>query len=152
MVSPIKSPRVLSVDDDEDTREMLGILLNSVGVELTSVSTASEVLVLSQTECFDAYLLDAWLPDLDGVELCRRLRNLDPHAVVVFYSGAAYEVDRKRAREAGASAYVCKPERRWPYREDLGICQETGRNALGYTSSEDWSSSTCKLPSFISIF
>lgn len=110
MVSPIKSPRVLSVDDDEDTREMLGILLNSVGVELTSVSTASEVLVLSQTECFDAYLLDAWLPDLDGVELCRRLRNLDPHAVVVFYSGAAYEVDRKRAREAGASAYVCKPD------------------------------------------
>jgi len=65
---------------------------------------------LIQTEHFDLYLLDAWLPDLDGVELCRRVRVLDPHTPVVFYSGAAYDDDKKKAIEAGANAYVTKPD------------------------------------------
>lgn len=109
MIARSKSPRVLIVDDHEDTREMLVLLLNPLGVELAAVSTASQALRLSQTESFDLYLLDAWLSDLDGVELCRRLRMIDPHAFVVFFSGAAYESDRQKAMDAGANAYVCKP-------------------------------------------
>ena len=103
-------PRVLCVDDDEDAREMLSELLNFALIETRAVGTAAEALSLLQAEHFDLYLLDAWLPDLDGVELCRRVRLLDPHTPVLFYSGAAYDSDKKRAIDAGANAYVTKPD------------------------------------------
>ena len=103
-------PRVLCVDDDEDAREMLGELLKFSRIETRAVGTAAQALSLIQAEHFDLYLLDAWLPDLDGVELCRRVRVLDPHTPVLFYSGAAYDDDKKRAIEAGANAYVTKPD------------------------------------------
>lgn len=102
-------PRVLCVDDNEDAREMLSELLKFSLIETRAVGTAAQALSLIQTEHFDLYLLDAWLPDLDGVELCRRLRLIDALTPVLFYSGAAYEDDKKRAIEAGANAYVSKP-------------------------------------------
>lgn len=103
-------PRILCVDDDEDSREMLGILLKFWRIETKAVGTAAQALSLIQAERFDLYLLDAWLPDLDGFELCRRLRDFDPHTPILFFSGAAYEDDLKRGMEAGATAYVRKPD------------------------------------------
>lgn len=109
MKSPV-SLRALCVDDDDDNREVLAILLQSWGLEVDAVATATEAMLLNQTKRFDLYLLDSWLPDLDGLELCRRLRAEDPNAPVLFYSGAGYEVDRRRAIDAGATAYVVKPD------------------------------------------
>ena len=103
-------PRVLCVDDDEDARELLSELLKFSLIETRAVGTADQALSLIQTEHFDLYLLDAWLPDLDGVELCRRVRVLDSHTAVLFYSGAGYDDDKMRAIEAGANAYVTKPD------------------------------------------
>ena len=103
-------PRVLCVDDDEDSRVMLITLLRSALIEAKAVGTAAQALSLIQKEPFDLYLLDAWLPDLDGFELCRRLRDYDPQTPILFFSGAAYEADKKRGIEAGANAYVIKPD------------------------------------------
>jgi DNA-binding response OmpR family regulator len=89
---------------------MLSELLKFSLIETRAVGTAAQALSVIQTERFDLYVLDAWLPDLDGVELCRRMRFLDAHTPVLFYSGAAYEDDKKRAIEAGANAYVTKPD------------------------------------------
>jgi DNA-binding response OmpR family regulator len=102
--------RVLCVDDDEDSREMLSTLLNFWRIETKGVGTATQALSLIQAERFDLYLLDAWLPDLDGFELCRRMRDFDPHTPILFFSGAAYDADKKRGIEAGANAYVIKPD------------------------------------------
>ena len=102
--------RVLYVDEDNDTREMLAELLTHSLIETKAVGTASQALSLIQTEHFDLFLMDTWLPDLDGVELCRRVRVLAPDTPVLFYSGAAYDDDKKRAMDAGANAYVTKPE------------------------------------------
>ena len=63
-----------------------------------------------QTERFDLCLLDSRLPDIDGFELCRRMRAVDPHTPILFFSGAAYEADKKRGIEAGANAYLIKPD------------------------------------------
>lgn len=101
--------RVLYVDDDEDSREMLCLLLRSSRIEVDAVSTAAQALSSIQIEHFDLYLLDAWLPDLDGFELCRRIRRLFPHTPILFFSGAAYETDKQRGIEAGANTYVIKP-------------------------------------------
>jgi DNA-binding response OmpR family regulator len=109
MLSTIR-PKVLCVDNDEDFREMLSMLLGLSRIEAKAVGTATEALSLIQTERFDLYTLDAWLPKVDGFELCRRMRNFDPHTPILFFSGAALEADRKRGIDAGANAYVIKPD------------------------------------------
>ena len=103
-------PRVLYVDDDEDSRDMLSTLLRFSRIEAKAVATAAQALSLIQAERFDLYLLDSRLPDLDGFELCRRMRDFDPHTPILFFSGAAYEADKKRGIKAGANAYVVKPD------------------------------------------
>lgn len=103
-------PRVLCVDDDEDSRVMLITLLRLALIEAKAVGTAAQALSSIQAERFDLYLLDSRLPDLDGFELCRRMRDFDPHTPILFFSGAAYEADKKRGIEAGANAYVIKPD------------------------------------------
>ena len=103
-------PRVLYVDDDEDSRQMLRMLLESLSIETKAVGTAGEALSSIQTEHFDLYLLDAWLPDLDGFELCRKMRCCDSHTPILFFSGAGYEADKKMGHQAGANAYVIKPD------------------------------------------
>ena len=103
-------PRVLYVDDDEDTRDMLRMLLRFSRIEAKAVATAAQALSLIQAERFDLYVLDSRLPDLDGFELCRRMRAFDPLMPILFFSGAAYEADKKRGIKAGANAYVIKPD------------------------------------------
>ncbi len=103
-------PTVLCVDDDEDSREMLGLLLKFWRIETKAVGTAAQALSLIQAERFDLYLLDTLLPDLDGFELCRRMRSFDPDTPILFFSGAAYETDKQKGIEAGANAYVAKPD------------------------------------------
>jgi DNA-binding response OmpR family regulator len=103
-------PRVLYVDDDADSREMLTAILKFSRIEAKTAATAAEALHFIQTERFDLYLLDSCLPDLDGFELCRRMRSLDSHTPILFFSGAAYDGDRKRGIDAGANAYLVKPD------------------------------------------
>jgi len=102
--------RVLCVDDDEDSRVMLTALLGITLIEAKAVGTAAQALSSIRTEHFDLYLLDSRLPDLDGFALCRRIRDFDPETPILFFSGAAYEADKKRGIEAGANAYVIKPD------------------------------------------
>ena len=101
--------RALCVDDSEDCRDMLSTALRFWRIEARAVATAKEALSLIQTERFDLYLLDVRLPDLDGFELCRRMRDFDPDTPILFFSGAPYEADKKRGMAAGANDYVTKP-------------------------------------------
>lgn len=102
--------RVLCVDDDEDSRVMLITLLRLELIEAKAVGTAAQALALMQTERFDLYLLDVWLPGVDGFELCSRMRDFEPHTPILFFSGAPDEADKKRGIEAGANAYFIKPD------------------------------------------
>ena len=106
---PSTRPRVLCVDDDEDSRVMLVTLLKHAFIEAKAVGTAAQALSLIQAEHFDLYMLDGWLPEIDGFELCRRLRAFDSRTPILFFSGAAYEADKQKGFEAGADDYVVKP-------------------------------------------
>ena len=103
-------PRVLCVDDDEDSRVMLITLLRQELIEAKAVGTAVQAMSSIQTERFNLYLLDSRLPDLNGFDLCRRMRDFDPDTPILFFSGAGCEADKKRGIEAGANAYVIKPD------------------------------------------
>ena len=89
---------------------MLVTLLKHAFIEAKAVGSAAQALSLIQAERFSLYMLDGWLPDIDGFELCRRLRAFDSRTPILFFSGAAYEADKKRGIEAGANAYVIKPD------------------------------------------
>lgn len=102
-------PRVLCVDDDEDSRVMLVTLLKHAFIDAKAVGTAAQALSLIQAEHFDLYMLDSWLPEIDGFELCRRMRAFNPQVPILFFSGAGYEADKRKGIEAGADDYVIKP-------------------------------------------
>ena len=109
-MQPGTRPHVLCVDDDEDSRVMLVTLLNLAFIEAKAVGTAAQALSLIEAEPFDMYMLDAWLPEIDGFELCRQMRALDAHIPILFFSGAAFEADKRKGIAAGANNYVVKPD------------------------------------------
>lgn len=100
---------ILFVEDHEDTQELVAMLLAIEGYKVTSARTVAEALHLARSGDFHLYLLDGRLPDGDGEELIRRLREFDAHTPIVVYSAVAYEVDKQRALAAGAQAYIVKP-------------------------------------------
>jgi len=107
---PLRTPyRVLYVDNDEDTREMIRLLLNLQGVEVSCSDSSAAASARIQSEQFDLLMLDVWLRGLDGVELCRLVRRSDSKIPILFYSGAAYDSDKQKGLEAGADAYLVKP-------------------------------------------
>ena len=100
--------RILFVDDDDDTCEMIVVCFPQF--EFVTADSMTAGLRLAQSRRFDLYLLDNWLPDGTGIELCRQIRQFDPCTPVVFYSAVANESDIQHALSAGAQAYVVKPE------------------------------------------
>jgi len=100
-------PLVLIVDDIKDTREALEFWLQDYGFDVMTATEATEALQrVGRQPAVDAYVLDNVLAGSSGVELCRRIKEIDPTALVVFYSG--YD-DQREALRAGAQAYVKKP-------------------------------------------
>ena len=101
--------RILCVEDHEDSCEMMKVLLEMWNYEVALAGTGADGLRLIQSEHFDLYLLDAWLPEVSGVELCEQICGVPGHAPVVFISGAVYESDKQCGLQAGAVAYLTKP-------------------------------------------
>ena len=103
------SGRVLYIEDHEDTRELVTLVLEQKCIEVVTGTTIKSGVALAGSEAFDLYLLDSWLPDGSGIELCRKIREFDQETPIVFYSAAAYEIDRAEAIRSGAQAYFIKP-------------------------------------------
>ena len=101
--------RILCVEDDLDSLQMLSMLLMSNGYEVVCADDSKNALQIAQEQQFDLLLLDNWLPELSGVELTKRLREFDNNTPIVFYSGVAQKKDKLEALEAGAQLYLTKP-------------------------------------------
>jgi two-component system OmpR family response regulator len=104
-----ESPRVLYIEDHEDTRELVTLVLEQKSYEVVTGSTIETGVALAGSQHFDLYLLDSWLPDGSGLDLCRQIREFDKVTPILFYSAAAYEIDRAEALASGAQAYLIKP-------------------------------------------
>jgi len=105
----IKNPRVLYIEDHEDTRELVTLLLGQKSFEVVTGGTIESGIALATTESFDLYLLDSWLPDGSGLDLCQRIREFDQTTPILFYSAAAYASDHESALKCGAQGYLIKP-------------------------------------------
>ena len=101
--------RILCTEDDADTCELITLVLRTGGYEVITTQSSANALDLAQSQQFDLYLVDTRLPGMSGPQLTQKLREFDSTTPVLFYSGAAYEADKDKAREAGAQGYLVKP-------------------------------------------
>jgi DNA-binding response OmpR family regulator len=101
--------RLLLVEDDIDAATALRAVLELHRHEVTLASTGRAALRAAEDGALDLVLLDLGLPDLDGVEVCRRLRAALPDVVIVVLSGRSGEMDVVVGLEVGADDYLVKP-------------------------------------------
>jgi two-component system KDP operon response regulator KdpE len=100
--------RVLVVDDEPQIRRALRLVLRANGYDVSEAATGEGALDALATEPFDLMILDLMLPDIDGVEVCRRVREWTQLPVVVL-SAYGDEEFKVRALDEGADDYVTKP-------------------------------------------
>ena len=100
---------ILYIEDHADTRELVTFFLRGLSYLVTTSSNIEDALIVARANHFDLFILDSWLPDGSGIDLCRRLREFKPHIPIMFLSAAAYEGDKWAAINSGAQAYLIKP-------------------------------------------
>jgi two-component system phosphate regulon response regulator PhoB len=104
-------PKVLLVEDEPAQREVLTYNLEAEGFLVVPASNGEEALILVEEEAPDIIILDWMMPQLSGIEVCRRLKmRPETHRIpVIMLSARGEEVDRVRGLETGADDYVIKP-------------------------------------------
>lgn len=105
------SKRILVVDDDEMVLMALDELLKPEGYEVQTVSSGSEALRKLDTDGYDLLMFDVIMPEMDGYELCKRVREKEKHkeTPVIFLTAKSRDEDRARGLESGANLYLSKP-------------------------------------------
>jgi two-component system OmpR family response regulator len=101
--------RLLLVDDEDNLRSMLDAALRHNGFEITSVATGRAALDAVDASEPDLVLLDVMLPDLDGFEVCRRLRTAGSRTPVLFLTARDGTEDKVRGLTLGGDDYLVKP-------------------------------------------
>ncbi len=100
--------KILVCDDEHQILRALRVILRDAGFETLPASTAEEALDVAAVQRPDAAIIDLVLPDLDGIELCRRLREWTEMPLILL-SAIGEEDAKVRALAAGADDYVTKP-------------------------------------------
>jgi CheY-like chemotaxis protein len=108
-----RAARVLVADDDPQNRELIEEVCRSEGFEVEGVGSGDRALEAAQRRTFDLLLLDAAMPGMDGLEVCRLLKS-DPETAaipIMIVTASLEDAVRDRATELGAAAFVTKPFR-----------------------------------------
>ena len=111
---PLKRPdgsnvRVLVVDDEANLTELISMALRYEGWDVQSAGTGSAAVRIAKEFQPDAVVLDMMLPDFDGLEVLRRMRDADPTLPVLFLTARDAVEDRVAGLTAGGDDYVTKP-------------------------------------------
>lgn len=103
-----KMPHVLLVDDEAPLRESLTYALQKEGYQVTTAADGASALKLFHKQVPDIILLDLMLPEVDGMEVCWRIRAFSDVPIVML-TAKDQEMDKAWGLEAGANDYVTKP-------------------------------------------
>ena len=106
-----EQPTVLVVEDEPAQREVLAYNLESQGFRVSRAENGEEALILVDEVAPDVIVLDWMLPNVSGIEVCRRLKTRveTRNVPIIMLSARSEEVDRVRGLETGADDYVVKP-------------------------------------------
>lgn len=100
---------VLVVEDDQDIAALLIQSLKQAGLEVIHSSSIAQALQYVRQQTFTLVILDLSLPDGDGLDLCRQLKQTDPEQAILMVSARHAEIDRVVGLELGADDYISKP-------------------------------------------
>src|SRR5947207_1248087 len=103
-----KSARILLVDDEQSIQTLLSYPLRKDGYDVVRATDGREALDRFAEEAFDLVVLDLMLPQLDGLEVCRRLRARSTVPIIML-TAKAEEIDKVVGLELGADDYITKP-------------------------------------------
>ena len=103
--------RILVVDDDELVLMAINELLKPEGYEVNPVSSGTEALEKLDQDGYDLLMLDIIMPEMDGFELCRQIREKEDYreTPIVFLTAKNREEDRVRGLEVGGNLFLSKP-------------------------------------------
>jgi len=104
----VKRTRVLVVDDEAALRKFLASVLGAAGYDVLAATDGEQALTVAQDEPFDLVVLDLMLPGIDGLEVCRQLREIGDMPIIVL-SAKGEEIDKVDALNSGADDYLTKP-------------------------------------------
>lgn len=121
MPASLPSPRVLIVEDNLDTADLIGRYARLVGCETLTVGNGEAALQIAREFLPQIVLLDIGLPDIDGWEVARKLREeLEPvHPALIAITAFTSSEDRRRSETAGIDFHLSKPAFRKPLMELL---------------------------------
>jgi two-component system OmpR family response regulator len=109
MAEAVQNPRVLVVDDEPNIRELVQVALNFHGCAVTTSATGQDALQLADAYDPDLIVLDVLLPDIDGFEVCRRLRSVANDVPVIFLTARDATADTVTGLTIGGDDYITKP-------------------------------------------
>src|ERR1022692_2715464 len=111
-MSGMNKTRILVVDDEPEILRVFTLILNTAGYEVLQASTGRQGLQLAREKHPDLALLDVLLPDLNGMEVCKQIKD-DPYLrdvfVVLISGGATHVAHKVEGLESGADDYMVKP-------------------------------------------
>ena len=102
-------PRVLVVDDEPNIRELVQVALKFHGCAVTTGATGGDALRLAESDRPDLIVLDVMLPDIDGFEVCRRLRASDNEVPIIFLTARDTTSESITGLTLGGDDYITKP-------------------------------------------
>ncbi|CAN5665844.1 response regulator transcription factor [soil metagenome] len=103
------SRRILVIEDDDDLRRLLALHLTDLGHEVRQAADGFTGVDLAMTTSPDLIILDLKLPGLDGLEVCRRVRQTRDYIPILMLTARSSETDRVIGLEVGADDYLTKP-------------------------------------------
>src|SRR5580693_1224004 len=109
MTASDRIPQVLVVDDEPNIRELVQVALKFHGCAVSTAGTGADALRLAESYRPDLIVLDVVLPDLDGFEVCRRLRARGNEVPVIFLTARDTSSDTVQGLALGGDDYVTKP-------------------------------------------
>jgi DNA-binding response OmpR family regulator len=105
---PDRPPRILLADDEQSIQTLLSYPLQKDGFDVVRASDGREALARFDEQSFDLVVLDVMMPRLDGLEVCRRLREKSSVPIIML-TAKTEEIDKVLGLELGADDYITKP-------------------------------------------
>ncbi len=103
--------KILIVDDEADVVEVIEMLLKSESYDVLKAYGGKEALGILDADTPDLVILDIMMPEIDGVEVCRRMRKLEKmqEIPIIMFSAKLSAQDKKNSFDAGADGFITKP-------------------------------------------
>ena len=106
-----ESIKILLVDDEPDILEIVGYHLKKEGYQISTASNGKEAVALAERIKPHLILLDIMMPEMDGIEACEKIRDLDglENVVIAFFTARGEDYSQVAGFDAGADDYITKP-------------------------------------------